>query len=46
MSGAITGKTGVYNISDVRFYNYPTGSVLFRTCRFGDDKLKYTNLGT
>lgn len=46
MSGAITGKTGVYNLSNVRFYNYPTGSVLFRTGRFCDDKLKYTNLGT
>ena len=45
MAGAITGKTGRYSLSDVRFYNYPSGSVLMKTCRFCDDPLKYTNLG-
>ena len=46
MAGAITGKTGVYNLSNIRFYNYPPGSILLKTCRFCDDPLKYTNLGT
>ena len=46
MSAIITGKTGVYNISDVRIFNYPAGSLLLQTCRFCDDKLKYTNAGT
>ena len=46
MAGAITGKTGVFNLSNIRFYNYPPGSILLKTCRFCDDPLKYTNLGT
>ncbi len=46
MSAAITGRTGAHKLSNIRFYNYPAGSVLFQTCRFCDDLLKYTNLGT
>ena len=46
MSAAITGKTGVYKLSDLQFYNYPQGSILIKTCRFCDDPLKYTNTGT
>ena len=46
MAGAITGKTGVFNLSNIRFYNYPQGSIILKTCRFCDDPLKYTNLGT
>lgn len=46
MSAVITGKTGSYLISNVKFHNYPQGSLLIQTCRFCDDPLKYTNLGT
>ena len=46
MSAIITGKTGTFRITNVKFYNYPQGSLLFQTCRFCDDPLKYTNLGT
>ena len=46
MSGAITGKSGVFNLSNIRFYNYPAGSLMFQVCRFCDDKLKYTVLGS
>ena len=46
MSAFITGKTGRYNISNVRVFNYPAGSLVLKTCRFCDDPLKYTNLGT
>jgi hypothetical protein len=46
MSAAITGRSGVTSFNDVRFYNFPAGSVLLQTCRLCDDPLKYTNLGT
>ena len=46
MSGVITGKTGIYNLTNIRFYNYPAGSLMFQVCRFCDDPLKFTNLGT
>jgi len=46
MSAVITGKTGTYSLNNINFYNYPAGSLLFQTCRFCDDPLKYTNLGT
>lgn len=46
MAAIITGKTGEYNISDVRIFNYPSGSLVLKTCRFCDDPLKYTNTGT
>ena len=46
MAAAITGRSGSWNFSNIRFYNYPEGSVMFKTCRFCDDPLEYTNLGT
>lgn len=46
MSGAITGKTGLFKLDNIAFHNYPTGSLLFQTCRFCDDPLKFTNCGT
>jgi hypothetical protein len=46
MSAAITGRTGTYKLSNIKFHNFPAGSVLFQTCRFCDNLLKYTNLGT
>ena len=46
MTGAITGRSGSYNLSNVRFHNYPAGSVVLKTCRFCDSPTKYTNLGT
>jgi hypothetical protein len=46
MSGAITGRSGVTQLTNIRFYNFPQGSVLFQTCRLCDDPLKYTNVGT
>ena len=46
MSGAITGRSGATKLSNIRFYNFPPGSILLQTCRLCDDPLKYTNLGT
>jgi len=46
MSAAITGRSGVTKFSNVRFYNYPAGSLLFQTCRLCDDPDRYTNVGT
>lgn len=46
MSAVITPRSGVTKFSNIRFYRYPVGSVLFRTCRLCDDPLKYTNVGT
>lgn len=46
MSAVITGKTGTYVIKNIDIVNFPAGSLLFQTNRFGDDPLKYTNLGT
>jgi hypothetical protein len=46
MSAVITGRSGFTKISNVDFYNYPNGSILFQTCRLCDDPLKYTNVGT
>lgn len=46
MSAVITGRSGSYNLTNIRFYNYPSGSVLVKTCRLCDDPLVYTNLGT
>jgi hypothetical protein len=46
MSGAITSRSGVTKLTNVRFYSFPAGSVLFQTCRLCDDPLKYTNVGT
>jgi len=46
MAGAITGRSGSFNLSNVRFYSYPAGSYVLKTCRHCDDPLKYTNLGT
>jgi hypothetical protein len=46
MSAIITGRSGTYNISNVRIYNYPTGSLMLQTCRYCDNLGMYTNLGT
>lgn len=46
MSGAITSRSGVTKLDNIRFYNFPPGSVLLQTCRLCDDVLKYTNVGT
>jgi hypothetical protein len=46
MSSVITGRTGTYNINNTRISNFPNGSVVLQTCRFCDDPLQYTNLGT
>lgn len=46
MSGIMTPKTGVTNFTNIRFYNFPAGSILIQTCVLCDDPLKYTNLGT
>jgi hypothetical protein len=46
MSAIITGRSGVYNLTKIRFYNYPAGTVLLQTCRFCDVLDLYTNLGT
>lgn len=46
MSAIITGRSGMYNLTNLRFYNYPAGSILLQTCRFCDEPLTYTNLGT
>jgi len=46
MSAIITGRTGQYNLTNIRAYNYPAGSILIQTCRFCDDLDLYTNVGT
>lgn len=46
MSAVITGRSGLTKITNVDFFNYPNGSILFQTCRLCDDPLKYTNVGT
>lgn len=46
MAGAITPRSGQSNITNTRFYNYPAGSVMFKTCAFCDDSELFTNLGT
>ena len=46
MTAFITGKTGTWNIENIRLFNFPAGSLILETCRFCDDPLKYTNLGT
>ena len=37
MSAIITGKSGTWKITQVRFYNYPVGSILIQTCNRCDD---------
>jgi hypothetical protein len=32
MAGAITPRSGQVNITSTRFYNYPAGSVILKTC--------------
>ncbi len=46
MAGAITPRSGQSNITGTRFYNYPAGSIMFKTCSFCDDLELFTNLGT
>lgn len=46
MAAAITGRTGTYKLSNIKVYNFPAGSIFLQTCRFCDNLLKYTNLGT
>jgi hypothetical protein len=46
MSALITGRSGTYNFSNVRIYNYSVGSIMLQTCRYCDDIDLYTNLGT
>lgn len=46
MSAVITGKTGTYVIKNIHISGFPAGSLIFQVCRFCDDPLKYTNLGT
>lgn len=46
MAGVITPRTGQTNITNTRFYYYPTGSIAFITCAHCDDLLLYTNKGS
>ncbi len=46
MAAVITPRTGQSNITNTRFYHYPTGSIAFVTCSFCDDLLLYTNKGS
>ena len=46
MSAIITGRTGQYNLTNIRAYNYPAGSILIQTCSMCDDLDLYTNVGT
>lgn len=46
MAGAITPRSGQSNITNTRFYNYPTGSVMIKTGAFNDDPDLFTNIGT
>jgi hypothetical protein len=46
MAGVITPRTGQSNVTNTRFYNYPTGSIAFITCSKCDQKSLFTNLGS
>ncbi len=46
MAGAITPRSGQSNITNTRFYNYPAGSVILKTCSICDNLELFTNLGT
>lgn len=46
MAGIITPRSGISNFSNIRFYNYPEGSIAFVTCSKCDDKKLFTNVGT
>lgn len=46
MAGVITPRTGASNITKVRFYNFPVGSILFIICSQCDTVLLFTNVGT
>lgn len=46
MTAITTGKTGQFVLTNITFFNYPSGSLVLQTCRFCDDPLEYTNLGT
>jgi hypothetical protein len=46
MSGLRTPRSGVTSFTNIRFYGFHEGSILFQTCVLCDDPLKYTNLGT
>jgi hypothetical protein len=46
MAGVITPRTGASNFSNIRFYNFPSGSIAFITCSMCDDSLQFTNTGT
>jgi hypothetical protein len=45
MNAIMTGRTGQFNFSNIRIYNYPVGSLLMQTGRLNDDPLKFINLG-
>lgn len=46
MSAVITPRTGQSNFSNIRFYNYPSGSVALTICSKCDSHLSFTNVGT
>ena len=46
MTAATTGKSGLFKLDNIRIFNFGAGTVLIKTCRFCDDPLKFTNLGT
>jgi len=46
MSSVITPRSGQTNFSNIRFYNYPTGSIVFKICDQCDNPDIFTNVGT
>ena len=46
MTALMAGRTGQFNFTNIRIYNYPVGSVVMQTGRLNDDPLKFTNLGS
>lgn len=46
MTAIITPRSGQTNISNVRFYNYPVGSLALKVCDQCDNPKIFTNVGT
>ena len=46
MSAVITGRYGMYNITNVNIYNFPNNTLLLQTCPYCDIASLYVNLGT
>lgn len=46
MAGVITPRTGQSNLTNVRFYSFPSGTISVATCAKCNDYYYFTNVGT